>query len=426
MKNFFLERIKQLMIYLYGALFLLAPFYVVRFELLGLPTNVLMVYCLILAFVGGSVMVYQQGLFGAWGSLKTIPKLFQLMVAIFLLSSITSLFIGGFDMAKFGQWLVLYALPIKLAFQLYYFARQENWDSEIIKKYLYTFLAACGILAVVQYFWLIGLDSLWWGNSNEPKRAVAFFIHPNNLALFVSPVLAFLLPDVWQKFNQMLSLTRQKLVSGESFLVLAWLLGVVALFLSLSRGGWLGLFFAGLVFVILSGNRQLKILFVGFLVLLTIFIAVVPNFRYRVILPFYGEKSSVARLSLWDTGTKMIKDSPVLGKGIHGFNYNWDDYNTDPNLEHYNFPHNFILNTWIDLGLLGLLAWLGLVGYSFWLGWRNRHLAYSLGLILYLVAMLTHGIIDIPYFKNDLALIFWLVLAISMASWPGLAKKKPE
>jgi uncharacterized ion transporter superfamily protein YfcC len=35
-----------------------------------------------------------------------------------------------------------------------------------------------------------------------------------------------------------------------------------------------------------------------------------------------------------------------------------------------------------------------------------------LGLILTMLAVIIHGIVDVPYFKNDLAILFWLWLAL--------------
>jgi hypothetical protein len=37
--------------------------------------------------------------------------------------------------------------------------------------------------------------------------------------------------------------------------------------------------------------------------------------------------------------------------------------------------------------------------------------AYGLAIILFLVAIYVHGYADAPYFKNDLALVFWTILA---------------
>jgi hypothetical protein len=37
--------------------------------------------------------------------------------------------------------------------------------------------------------------------------------------------------------------------------------------------------------------------------------------------------------------------------------------------------------------------------------------------LLALVAVIVHGLVDVPYFKNDLSLEFWTLLALS---WAGL------
>ena len=79
-------------------------------------------------------------------------------------------------------------------------------------------------------------------------------------------------------------------------------------------------------------------------IVIVIVIVSIPNLRWRFLLPFYGEKSAVSRLSLWDTGTKAIKESPVTGLGLTGFSKNWERLNTDPNLDTHNFPHNIFLN----------------------------------------------------------------------------------
>jgi putative inorganic carbon (hco3(-)) transporter len=398
------------MFWLYGILIALAPLYVWRFSIGGLPTNFLMLFGFVVVGVG-AIEIMRRGQFGVYlQTLKEIPRVLRWAVIAFYWATIISLFVGGFDLTKFAQWIVLYALPLKLAAQLYFFVKQAPDRRIVILNFIYAFLFGVGVVAIAQYFWLLGLPMDWWGNSAEPKRAIGFFIHPNGLALFITPLLAYLLPDLKMRLESL----SKELWSANLARVLAWLFGVIALMLSLSRGGWLGLAAASGAFVVLASSKKfLRYYFLLAVVAVGIIIAV-PNLRYRIILPFYGEKSSVARLSLWETGTKMIADSPILGQGINGFNYNWDKFNTDPNLDHYNFPHNFILNTWVDLGLLGLVSWLVIVGWGIWHGFKNRSAPYAVGLALFLIALLAHGLIDIPFFKNDLAMIFWLIFAIAL------------
>lgn len=401
------------MLWLYASLIAAAPLYIWRFELVGLPTNFFMVYAFAVAIIGGFTIITRVSWRELWAMRKDFPPVFRWAFLAFYVASVVSLFVGGFDLAKLAQWLVLYALPMKLASQMYFYLKQEPNRKEVVLWFIYAFLLGSGVAAVLQYFWLVGLPMDWWGNALEPKRAIGFFIHPNNLALFITPLLAYTLPHLKVQLESWWR-TGKKLWTKEVLVTLAWSGGAVALLLSLSRGGWLGLLIAGFVFVIFSSSKKLLGYYFALAIIAAGIVIAVPNLRYRLILPFYGEKSSVARLSLWDTGTKMIKDSPILGQGIHGFNYNWDKFNTDPNLEHYNFPHNFILNTWVDLGLLGLISWLTIVGYGLWYGFKNRAKPFAFGLLLFLIALLAHGLIDIPYFKNDLAMIFWLIFALAL------------
>jgi putative inorganic carbon (HCO3(-)) transporter len=395
---------------LFGLLILVAPLYVWRFELAGLPTNFLMVYAAFVLVAGIAYILWQKKFGDYVDTVKKLPKAVLVIVSLFFVASLISLFVNGIDFPKIAQWLVLFVLPIGLAKLLYYFVKSGVVSREYILRYVYIFLFAVGLYAILQYFFLIGLPADYLGNSSEPKRAIGFFVHPNGFALFITPLLAYLLPHIKVRLENF----KNEIWAWNSLAVIAWGVGVVGLLLSLSRGGWVGLAVAAGIFVLVSSSKKMILSYAVVGVILLGVIFAIPNFRYRVMLPFQGEKSTVARFSLWETGSKMIKDSPVFGQGINGFNYNWDKFNTDPNLDHYNFPHNFILNAWVDLGLLGLLSWLSIVGLGIWYGFENRAKPYALGLALFLIALLVHGLIDIPYFKNDLAMIFWLMIALSL------------
>ena len=77
-----------------------------------------------------------------------------------------------------------------------------------------------------------------------------------------------------------------------------------------------------------------------------------------------------------------------------------------------------MLNFWVETGVLGVIAmaWLLFIGFRWsWHGWRagqDLWRAISLGALLALVAVVVHGLVDVPYFKNDLSLEFWIVIAM--------------
>lgn len=405
--------------YLFGLTVLLLPTYVLKFSLFGFSTNVLMVWIFGLWVMFGLWLFYRKEWFEFARYKIEMDFRFKILLGLFLLAGTLSLFVGGFSVPKLGQFIVLVVQPVSVFMMLRYLVRKDESAKEFIKNIFYLFLGVSGLYAILQYFTLTGLPMDFWGNSNEPKRAVSFWIHPNFYSLFVVPVMAFLIGDLEYRIKNVKAIgNRDELIDQKSnyknvLMVVAWVVSGVGLLLSLSRGGWIGLFFAGVVFLIVKANR--KMIFSGVVVAVigVVILMAVPNFRYRILLPFYGEKSAVARFSLWETGVKMISEAPVLGKGLAGFGNNWEKYNSDPNLEHYNFPHNIILNFWVDFGLLGVLSMIGLFVYGVVNGIKNRTNVYRFGLVLALVAIFTHGLIDIPYLKNDLAVVFWVLWGMS-------------
>ncbi len=394
------------MIYLLALSILVAPLYVWRFDWSGAPVNFLMLWVVFVWLVFLVQLLRHHAVRLFLRHARNIDRKLLILVGLFAAAGMISLFIGGFSQAKLGQFVVLFVQPLSLFFIADYIVAERPEARIIFRNAAYLFLAVSGLIALMQYFSLVTLPTAYWGNAVEPKRAVGLFGHPDMFGLFLAPLLAWLLPDVLRRLDDWY---RKK----NLLLIAAWLLGGVGLLLCLSRGAWLGFGLTALIGIIAFGRKKYWLMAGVVAVCATVIIVSVPNLRYRLILPFKGEKSSVARLSLWHTGTKMISDSPVFGKGLTGFGSNWYKYNTDSQLDHYNFPHNILLNFWVNTGLLGLLSFIGLVLYGWWYGFSRRQNAYGLGLALFLLALSAHGLIDTPYLKNDLAIIFWLIFGIS-------------
>jgi len=386
--------------------------------MVGLPASALMVWLGVFWLIFFAWLRAKNKWADFFRSIAEHPRLVLVFISLFFLAGLISLFVGGFSVPKLGQSIVLFIQPIGTYFIARYLVYSFPKSKDLLVRAAFIFLAAVGSYAVAQYFTLIGLPEGWWGNSAEPKRAIGFFTHPNSLALFITPLLAFLLPKVSQALDSVVVSFRHKKFGNVAtwFVLISWILGAAGLLLSLSRGGWLGLIAALAVFVVLSGKKMyLYASLVGIVAVASVII-VVPNLRYRVLLPFYGEKSSVARLSLWQTGSKMIQDSPVIGKGLLGFTANWEKYNDDPGLQSYPAPHNIFLNFWVDTGLLGLVSFISINIYLVALAVQKRKIVWMLSLVLFVIAMFVHGQIDVPYLKNDLALLYWLLFGAFYAA----------
>jgi O-antigen ligase len=405
------------MLYFLEALFILAPTYVLRFKLLGLPLNALEILILVFWLIF-SVWLWRSKLQNEFlDFVKKHSKIFLTALALFFIAGAISSLISPAHQRAVGLFIVQIFMPILTYFPTAYILQNKTSKYHFIKVML-VIAGLYGIYAFVQYYTLIGVPPEWWGNSVEPKRALAVFEYPNAYALWITPVLAFTLPFLFDReFNE--NKTASAAFSGlttsfkATFLKISWVLGLVGLVFSLSRSGWAGLFAAAVAFAVLSVNKRvIKYLIIG-LIPVIIVIYALPNLRYRLILPFKGDKSTLSRFSLWHTADKMIADSPITGKGLYGFRTLYDKYNTDSLTVAYDYPHNIFLNFWLETGLLGLLSFLLINAERIFLALKNRNNIFNIAVILFIVAIFIHGLFDAPYFKNDLALEFWMIFALA-------------
>jgi len=214
---------------------------------------------------------------------------------------------------------------------------------------------------------------------------------------------------------------------GAAFFAVA----AVVTLLSFSRGGYLA-FAAVVVGLALSHRRRLPLL--GAAAAAALLLLLLPPIRQRLLIEtqnVYGN-TVVSRLELWTATLNLLRQRPLQGAGLAGF-----EDRVAPFFHHLHTsasfvdPHNIVLNFWVETGLLGLLAmaWILFLGFRLsWRGWRHATedwRPYQLGVLLALVALLVHGLVDVPYFKNDLSLEFWTLLAVSAAAAAPAATRTP-
>ncbi len=192
----------------------------------------------------------------------------------------------------------------------------------------------------------------------------------------------------------------------------------LALVLTFSTGGWLGALAGALVVVAALGRRRLAfrvgIAAAGAL-LLTSSLAIAGVLPERLN-PL--RQTGGFRVDLWLSSLEMVRDHPLLGIGLDNFAYVYQTYLRDgavaePNLSH---PHNWILHVWLELGILGLVAFCWLV-VRFWFSTREALTKTEspwliAGAAGAMADVLVHGFIDNSYFLVDLAFVFWLCLAL--------------
>ncbi len=137
-----------------------------------------------------------------------------------------------------------------------------------------------------------------------------------------------------------------------------------------------------------------------------------------------SRSSSFIRTQVWTSAINLIKERPLTGAGLDQFLYLYrsryilPDAWREPDLSH---PHNFLLDYWVSLGILGLVVLVALQ-FAFWSTalevvrrWRSVDpmvVALAVGAMGSMADFLAHGLVDNSYFLIDLSFIFCFTLAL--------------
>mgnify|MGYP005836037573 CR=1 FL=1 len=248
------------------------------------------------------------------------------------------------------------------------------------------------------------------------RRLASVYGSPNNVALWLGRCLPFAL-----------ALVLSRITAYQRWLyACACALLVITIMLTFSAGAIaLGIPAILITIVPLSIGRRSLLPLAG-LVVATVaalpFTAQFPRFA-RLFDP--SEGTNFFRVRVWQSAIALIRDHPITGIGQDQFlnffrgRYILPDAWQEPNLSH---PHNFVLDIWLRLGIVGVLLFTALFGtllHTFWrLRMRFRHdpslKAVAIGALGATVHLLVHGLVDNSLFVNDLIYAFMLLCGLAV------------
>lgn len=355
------------------------PYYLQRVVVGGIPVFWPELLLLVAAFI------FLVGLLLGRFRIELPNRATRWLVSIFVLSTVVASFLGGPDSyGALKSWVVL---PVVFFFLSYQFLGQSRQTQPILAWGL-----AAGLLLIV-------LSGFWGVIVQHHVRLTLPFNSPNAAALWLVPVLFILLDSPLP-----LSLKRG-----------AFIAGLLALLATRSLGGVLALVLACLLaayaFYYHGQNlRRLWILGAATAVLLLGFVSLTGVFDRT--LQKDGEASFQARYEIWTTAAGIIRSHPLWGIGPNRFEEIYpktvNGYFVDPIEWSVPQPHSLYLATWLSGGLLGLVSFLALAGHASYLAIRRQRYF----LFAAIVAVLVHGLVDTAFWKNDLAILFFLIIAL--------------
>jgi len=183
---------------------------------------------------------------------------------------------------------------------------------------------------------------------------------------------------------------------------------------TLSRGAYAAFIVLAIVAVLAIGDARRKLVVTAIASAAIVVLLLVPIVQQRLAL---SGLSLLQRLVIFDQAWTVIMHNPVFGPGLASYAAATAPLRS-PNQWPSIYPHNLWLAFWSETGLLGLLSFAAIYGTLLVRGWRALLSATGLArTVLYgavgtLIVYLVHGMVDTPYWKNDLAVEFWLVAAM--------------
>ena len=381
------------------------PLYLIRFKIGPLPTTFLEIILLAL-FVGFSVQYRWSGWKSGWKRLGSWrwPVIAWLVVTLF------EVYISPSILAGFGLWRA-YILEPLLVFVMLAGSIHDEKDARALRRSLFATVLFLVLWATIQFATGKGIPHPYDVAISAGRRATGPYSFPNALSLFVTPIgtWAFCL---WLE-------DRRRLLS----LVTA-LGALVGIALARSNGGAIAFSIVAIIALVISfarkTDRGLPRVWSGSIVgALAVASAVVfarSAWRAKLlaVLSFH-EWSGKVRLVMWKETWEMLKTHWFFGAGFGGYPIMFAPFHKATYIEIFQYPHNILFNFWSETGILGVLVFVWIIVTWIRSAARNSFLVpRSLFLKLApLLAILIHGLVDVPYFKNDLAIVFWMLIFLT-------------
>ncbi len=355
----------------------LLPTHLWRFSLLGWPTNFWEV------LVGLTFLLT----FPFWRREEKPPFPFWLILSgLFLAAGLFGgLILASDKLVALGIIKSWFVVPLLAAWTFYFISRRQP-ETLIF-----------GLASLVLFLSVVALEQFLSGEFvTLDGRVSAFYSSANLLAMILLPAILVLLGF----------LAREKLASWPRlFLMVAAFLGLLALGLTFSFSALIALLVGlGFLLILRFGRRARWFSFSLFLLGLVLLGSKLGD---------WGVPSSVsARLQIWRVAGELIKQNPLWGIGLGDFLAAYQPLARklfSPPLEllvpH---AHNFFLESYLLLGLFGLLGFLGLIFGLI----RSAYQKRSFWLPAFL-ALLIQGLFDTIYYHPALAAIFWLFIVLA-------------
>ncbi|MBF0485459.1 MAG: O-antigen ligase family protein [Candidatus Omnitrophica bacterium] len=383
----------------------------------------------ILFFLLKKVFVFQKAWQSACGPLRwkkavsalVLPGYFPSRVFWTLMAFVAVCFLSIF-------WSVVPSLSVKAFFGktlkvvIVFLAVQESVTTPKRKMwFLSCFLVSAFILC---------LDGLWQRIMGHDVfrhvvlgdgRVNASLNHPNDLGAYLILAIPCVLVVCFNWVSEKGKTTREKLFKYFLAAVASSII-LAVMGLTFSRGAWVGLLCAAVVFVVLKRRAWLPVLVltIGFL---AIFHPLLAHHRDMTLIndtsstqhSSFSTIGGDGRIQYWKDAWRIICDHPLWGTGLNTYTDVIKTYVQ----QNQNYAHNCYLQTAAELGIVGLVSFLCFIAAFFTAVYRNfvglkglRDQRILACLMAGMAGLLVESALDTTFYSVQLSVLMWLMMGL--------------
>jgi len=367
----------------------LLPAYLIKISIWNIPTNFLEILIVVLFLGWIWKKEYRRNLL----EILRNNKKYIICTLLILLGLLISTKVGGNYKVSLGiikGWFVFPIIFMALSSSI---LKKEDKKSTFLALFVSAFLAS-----------LISLAYYFLGRITFDGRLQAFSNSPNYLAMYLAP--GILIGYFWAEEK----ISRRKF--GSAFpIVLMLALIMFIIYHTFSYASWGALAISLFLVFALRIKEHKKSLIIVLLIIL-FFSFQIGSKKLEDLVKMDERSSFSSRMMIWNASKLIIKDNWLWGIGPGNFQekYLAEQKYVPAYLQWaVAHPHDLYLDFWLYSGIIGLISFLVLLVFMIrdLLRKERDFLGIAaLGIIFYI---LLHGIVDTTYFKNDLAVIFWMI-----------------
>jgi len=205
-----------------------------------------------------------------------------------------------------------------------------------------------------------------------------------------------------------------------------WLLTVIGLAMTYTRGAWLGLG-AGAAALLPMSRRGRLALLAGLILLPVIFLVGPRGLSHRFRSMFDPDDAGIKeRVYMWRSGMAMWRERPLLGWGPGGVKREYSRYALPEAFkQRTGHVHNTPLQILVERGVVGFAAWLAIWIAFYWraIGLlraldasHRRERALVAGSVAAVTGFLVAGLSEYNFDDSEVVMVAWAIMALPWAA----------